>query len=260
MYSDENSLINKCAETMKGQLALNVSFVESMLKSQSRWVNQAFDQQQQLQTAVLKSEDLTQVSENTKACIEGIAKTWLADCESAFQVLQQQGEEVANLYGASKDSSKVSTAEQKIASPVVTNADAKADEKTPVKRKQPVSRKPATKKAAVKKVIKTVEKTSEVVRKQPSTKANVAKSDSAKPATVNAKAATVKAPKAELKSIKQPVSNQKAPAKAKAPLVADKKPLSATAITKSNTEKVLPSVQTVTEKKPEKVSVDASNK
>jgi hypothetical protein len=226
MYSDSNNLINKCAETLQGQFALNVRFLESVFQSQRNWINRTIDQQQVLNKAVLDSDDLSQVSENTQAYTGQMVESWLSDCQEAYKTLQQQGEEVSDLYRSP------ATALEKTND--ISEATSAIVEEKVVKKSEPLAKtkRSVVKKAVAKKAVASTTKRksmAKVAQKNVSPTVNETKSsDIKKPQVTPVKAteSTVKASKTAPVSVKQTegkVAVKKAVVKADKPAVIEKK-------------------------------------
>ena len=114
MYLETNNLFNQCADTMQGQFALNMRFLDSVFQSQKRWVDRAIDHQQQLQKVASKSDDLVKMSESAQMCMEGVVDNWLADCEEVCQTMHQHSQEVSDFYRSSVDNFEEKVSEQSL--------------------------------------------------------------------------------------------------------------------------------------------------
>ncbi len=218
MYLETNKLFNQCADTMQGQFALNMRFLDSAFQSQKRWVERAINHQQQLQNAVSKSDDLVQMGESAQACIEEVVENWLADCEEICQTLHQHSQEVSGFYRSSADSLEGVVCEQSLSSKkpsdsmVETKSAGEASTVKAVnKTRSSSARKTAVKKPVAKALNSTVSAQTDQKSMTPASRAK----KSVKPATPKTKAVSSRVTPIEKQEVAKKVA-VKTPVKKKA--------------------------------------------
>lgn len=161
MYPPKNISIDECLESINGQMALNVNFIDRLFKSQQDWTNQVFDQQQKAQATFVSakgSTELDKVSKSSQAFTLEITQSWLSCCNNVVKAMQDFGSESVKLQQSLAETNIVAK-EQASNLKAVAKSETVASAPAKKSATRPAEKKSAAKPAQVSQV-KTVKKVS----------------------------------------------------------------------------------------------------